>query len=325
MLDSDIIKKAKEVVKIEALAVEGLLKRIDDSFAEAIKMIYNSKGRVIISGVGKSGLIARKIVATLNSTGTAAIYLHPTDALHGDLGMVRAGDIVIVISKSGNTEELFNLVPMIKRLDIKIIGMLGKKNSKIGNFCDVVLDISVESEACPHDLAPTASTTATLVMGDAIAVSLLEMRGFTAEDFATLHPAGSLGKRLSLKISEIMYKGKDVPLVKEEDSLKNTILEMTSKRLGATGVVDNDGKLVGIITDGDLRRLLEKTMDITGLQAKDIMTKNPKTIDPNLLASFALQQMENYKITSLIAVDSNNVPVGIIHLHDLVNLGLERR
>ena len=325
MFDKEIISKAQEVIEIEAEAVKALSERIGNSFVKAVRFIYEAKGRVIISGVGKSGLIARKIVATFNSTGTPAIYLHPTDALHGDLGMVRKGDITIIISKSGSTEELFNLVPMIKRLNVKIIGMLGKRNSKISRLCDVVLDIGVKAEACPYDLAPTASTTATLVMGDALAVSLLDLRGFTAEDFATLHPAGSLGKRLSLKISEIMYKGKDVPVVNQEDSLKDAIIEITSKRLGTTAVINDNGELVGIITDGDLRRLLEKTMDITDLKAKDIMTKNPKTIDPDLLASFALQQMENYKITSLIAVKNDNIPVGIIHLHDLVNLGLQQR
>ncbi len=325
MSDSEIIKKAKKVIEIEAEAVNVLSERIDKDFVTAVHLIYEAKGRVIISGVGKSGLIARKIVATFNSTGTPAIYLHPTDALHGDLGMVRKDDIAIIISKSGNTEELFNLTPMIKRIGVKVIGMLGQKDSKIARLCDVVLDISVKEEACPYDLAPTASTTTTLVMGDALAITLLELRGFTVEDFATLHPAGSLGKRLSLKISEIMYKGKDIPLVNQNDSLKDTIIEITSKRLGTTAVIDDEGKLVGIITDGDIRRLLEKTMDIVNLKAKDIMTENPKTINPELLASFALQQMENYKITSLIAVEENNVPVGIVHLHDLVNLGLQRR
>jgi arabinose-5-phosphate isomerase len=325
MSDEKIVQKAKEVINIEANAVKELLNRIGNDFVTAVKLIREIKGRVIISGVGKSGLIARKIVATLNSTGTPAIYLHPTDALHGDLGMVRKEDIAIIISKSGNTEELLNLVPMIKRLDVKVIGMLGNAQSKIGKMCDVILDISVKEEACPHDLAPTASTTVTLAMGDAIAITLLELHGFTVEDFATLHPAGSLGKRLSLKISEIMYTGESIPLVKEEDSLKNTIIEITSKRLGTTGVVNEEGKLVGIITDGDLRRLLEKTMNISDLKAKDIMTRNPKTIAPDLLASFALQQMENYKITTLIVVDENNFPIGIIHLHDLVNLGLQRR
>jgi len=323
--EEQIIAKAKEVIKIELEAIQGLYDRINGRFVEAVKLIFNSKGRVVFTGMGKSGLIARKIVATLNSTGTPAIYMHPTDALHGDLGMVRKEDILIVISKSGGTEELLNLVPMVKRMGVKIIGMLGNLDSKLAKRCDVVLDISVSAEACPHDLAPTASTTATLVMGDALAVSLLEKRGFTPEDFATLHPAGSLGKRLSLRLSEIMYTGDELPKVQEDTSLKDSILEITTKRLGTTSVVNSEGKLVGIITDGDLRRLLEKTTDINGLTAKDVMTENPKTIDPEYLASFALQEMERYKITTLIAVDENHYPVGIIHLHDLVKLGLQRR
>jgi len=322
---SEIIESARRVIEIECAAIKELKEKLDYNFARAVEIILNSKGRVIFSGVGKSGLIARKIVATLNSTGTASIYMHPTDALHGDLGMVRKTDVAIIISKSGNTEELYNLAPMIKRIGVPVIGFLGSKNSKIARFCDIILDIGVEAEACPNDLAPTASTTATLVMGDALAVALLEKRGFTKEDFASLHPAGSLGKRLSLKISEIMYKGENVPKVKEEDSIKNTILEITSKRLGTTCVVNEKGVLTGVITDGDLRRLLERTLDIKNLKAKDIMTKNPKSIEPDVLASFALQQMENFKITALIVINEKNIPIGIVHMHDLVNLGLQKR
>jgi arabinose-5-phosphate isomerase len=275
--------------------------------------------------MGKSGLIARKIVATLNSTGTAAIYLHPTDALHGDLGMVRKEDVVIIISKSGSTEEIAKLMPMFKRLGVKLIAMSGNPNSSLVKQSDIFLNISVKEEACPHDLAPTSSTTATLVMGDALSVALLQKRGFTAEDFALLHPGGSLGKRLSLKIDEIMIKGDGVPVVKENSSIKDIILEMTSKRLGTTCVVDNAGKLSGIITDGDLRRLLEKTMDVKHLVATDIMSKKPKVTEKDYLASFALQLMESHKITSLIITDKNKKPIGIVHLHDLINLGLQRR
>lgn len=325
MTDEQIIAKGKEVIKIEIDAVNDLYESINGDFAKAVKVIFNSKGRVVFTGMGKSGIIARKIVATLNSTGTPAIYLHPTDAVHGDLGMVRKEDIVILISKSGNTEELLPLVIMLKRLNVTLIGMLGQRKSQIGKDCDVILDIKIKEEACPHDLAPTSSTTATLVLGDALAIALLEMRGFTAEDFALLHPGGSLGKRLSLKITEIMYKGEDVPSVKLNAPIKDTILEITSKRLGTTCVVDENGNLAGIITDGDLRRQLEKSMDIKDLQAKDLMTKNPKTIEQDYLASFALQQMENYNITSLVVVDENKKPVGILHLHDLVKLGLKRR
>ena len=325
MTSEEIAQKAREVIRIESKAVKDLENRIDKQFEEAVEAIYNSRGRVVLTGMGKSGLIGRKIVATLNSTGTAAFFMHPTDALHGDLGMVRKEDILILISKSGNTDELMNLVVMLKRLGVTMIGMVGNRESQIAKECDYVLDIRVEEEACPHDLAPTASTTAALVMGDALAVALLELRGFTVEDFALLHPGGSLGKRLSLKISEIMYSGNDVPVVNEDATAMKTILEITSKRLGTTAVVDKSGKLTGIVTDGDLRRALEKNPDITNLHASDLMTKNPKTIEPDFLASFAIQKMENYNITSLIVVNSGNEPIGIIHLHDLVKLGLQRR
>ena len=325
MTKDEIISKGKEVIRIEAEAVANLSSSINNEFVAAVEVIAGCKGRVVLTGMGKSGLIARKIVATLNSTGTAAIYLHPTDALHGDLGMVRKEDVVILISKSGNTEEISNLLPMLKRLNVKLIAMAGLRDSRLGEECDIFLSIDVKEEACPHDLTPTASTTATLAMGDALAVALLQKRHFTPEDFAFLHPGGSLGKRLSLEIKEIMIKGNKIPVVKKGTSIKDTILEITYKRLGATCVVDDDGTLAGIITDGDLRRLLERTLDIKDLTAKDIMTQKPKVLKENYLASFALQQMENYKITSLIIIDDHNKPVGIIHLHDLINLGLRPR
>lgn len=325
MTDEQIILQGKKVVEIETEAVSNLIGSIDDNFVKAAKMIYEGDGRVVFTGMGKSGIIARKIVATLNSTGTPSTYLHPTDALHGDLGMVRKDDVVVIVSKSGNTEELFDLMIMLKRMEVKIIGMLAAPHSKLGDQCDVVLNVWVKEEACPHDLAPTSSTTAALVMGDALAIALLEMKGFTVEDFALLHPGGSLGKKLLLKISEIMYKGSDVPVVKESTSLKDAILEITSKRLGTTCVVNDEGVLTGIITDGDLRRLLEKTLEIKSFTAKDIMTKNPKTIRAEHLASFAIQVMEKYSITSLIVINEKNMPVGLIHLHDLVKLGLQRK
>lgn len=325
MTDINILDLGRKVIKIESKAISNLINQIDNHFVEAVRLIYQSNGRIVFTGLGKSGLVARKIVATFNSTGTPAIFLHPTDALHGDLGMVRKGDIVIILSKSGATEELTNLLVMLKRMDIPIIGILGMPNSKIAQSCNIILDSSVEEEACPYDLAPTASTTAALVLGDALAIAVLELRGFTEKDFAMLHPAGSLGKRLSLRITEIMYKGEALPVVNINASIKDTILEMTEKRLGATCVVDDNYNLVGIITDGDLRRQLEKSLDISHLIAKDLMTKNPKTIDAEYLASFALQQMENHKITSLIAVEPSGKPVGIVHLHDLVKLGLQRR
>lgn len=325
MTKEKIIVHGKEVIRIESEATLKLVDSINDDFVRAVEEIFKCKGRVVLTGMGKSGLIARKIVATMNSTGTAAIYLHPTDALHGDLGMVRAQDVVIILSKSGNTEEMLNLLPLLKRLGVLIIGMLGSKDSKIGRQADIFLNIDVKEEACPFDLAPTASSTAMLVMGDALAVSLLHVRGFTAQDFAMLHPGGSLGKRLSLKISEIMIAGDQVPVVQENTSLKDSILEITSKRLGTTCVVNEQGKLTGVITDGDLRRLLEKTLELQSFKAKDIMSKHPKVITADLLASFALQQMENYKITSLVVVDENERPIGIVHMHDLVNIGLKQR
>ncbi len=323
MTEQNIFEIGKKVIRIEMHAIENLLNKINSSFVEAVNLIYNSSGRIIVTGMGKSGIVARKIVATFNSTGTSAVYLHPTDALHGDLGIVRKGDVLIVISKSGVTEELLSLTAMVKRMDVPVIAILGNENSAMANLSDVVLDIKVKEEACPHGLAPTSSTTVSMVLGDALAVAVLEIRGFTAKDFASLHPAGSLGKKLLLRISEIMYKENDLPVVNQNTSIKDTILEMTTKRLGATCVVDDNNELTGIITDGDLRRQLEKSLDIKTLQAKDIMTKNPKTINEKVLASFALQQMEKFNITSLIATDENNQPMGIVHLHDLVKLGLQ--
>jgi arabinose-5-phosphate isomerase len=325
-LSSDqIIINGKEVIKIEAEAVAGLQDSINKDFVDAVNTIFASSGRVVLTGMGKSGLIARKIVATFNSTGTAAIYLHPTDALHGDLGMVRSEDVVILISKSGETEEISNLLPMLKRLNVKLIAMCGNKNSKLAKECNIFLNIAVKEEACPYDLAPTASTTATLALGDALAVSLLKKRKFTEDDFAFLHPGGSLGKRLSLKIKEIMITGDKIPKVLEDSSIKDVIVEITGKRLGTTCVVDKENNLAGIITDGDLRRLLERTLEIKDLTAKDIMSRKPKVLKENYLASFALQQMENYKITSLIIIDDLNHPIGIVHLHELINLGLQSR
>jgi arabinose-5-phosphate isomerase len=239
--------------------------------------------------------------------------------------MVRKEDVVILISKSGNTQEVANLLPMLKRIGVKMIAMCGNENSRLAQECDIFLNVSVKEEACPHDLAPTASTTAMLVMGDALSVVLLQKRNFTVEDFAFLHPGGSLGKRLSLQINEIMIKGNRIPIVYEDASLKDVIIEITTKRLGTTCVVNVQGILTGIITDGDLRRLLERTLDIKDLTAKDIMTIKPKVLKENYLASFALQQMENFKITSLIITNDLNKPVGIVHLHDLINLGLQQR
>ena len=320
-MDSSV-ERGKEVIRIEADAVAALVTKIGESFAAAVNTIYDCKGRVIVTGMGKSGLVARKIVATMNSTGTASIFLHPTDAVHGDLGMVRGEDVVVCISKSGDTEEIRELLPMFKRLGVKIISLVGNVTSHLAKQSDIVLDISVREEACPHDLAPTASTTATLAMGDALAIALLHKRNFTEEDFAMFHPGGNLGKRLFLKVEEMMVSGDAVPRVKDTVPLSEAIMQMTTKRLGATCVVDGAEKLVGIITDGDLRRLLQKTTNVANLTAAQAMNRNPKTIRPDILAAAALEEMENFNITQLVVVDGGHRPVGVVHLHDLVKAGL---
>ncbi len=320
--DADIVAHGRSVVHIEAEALAELESRIDASFARAVSIIYQSRGRVIVSGVGKSGIIARKIVATMNSTGTPALFLHPSEAIHGDLGMVMAEDVVLAISKSGDTQELKNIMPVFKRIGVKVIAMVGAKQSALAQAADVTLDVSVREEACPYDLAPTASTTTALAMGDALAIALLKQRGFTADDFALYHPGGNLGKRLLLRIEDVMATGEAVPCVHQSVALKDTILEMTSKRFGATCVLDDGGRLAGIITDGDLRRLLERDTDLTSLIAFDVMSRTPKTLHPNVLASYALETMERFKITQLVIVDHQNRPIGIVHLHMLVQLGL---
>jgi len=319
---NSIIEKGREVIRIEADAVAALEKRIDDNFAEAVELICNCRGRVVVTGMGKSGIVAQKIVATLNSTGTPSLFLHPSDAVHGDLGMVRKEDVVVCISKSGDTLELHNLLPLLKRIGVPIISMVGNVNSKLAQASEVVLDVSVKEEACPYDLAPTSSTTATIALGDALAMALLQKRNFTEEEFAMYHPGGNLGKRLLLKLEELMVSGAAVPKVKREIPVRDAILEMTSKRLGATCVVDGDNKLVGIITDGDLRRLLQKTTDVTRTTAEMAMTKHPKTITKDVLAAVALQEMEAHSITQLVVVDGDHRPIGMIHLHELVKAGL---
>jgi arabinose-5-phosphate isomerase len=316
------IEKGKEIVRIEAGAVAALESRIDGNFAAAVDLIFNAKGRVVITGMGKSGIIARKIAATMSSTGTPAAFMHPSDAVHGDLGMVTSDDVVIFISKSGDTADLWQLLLSIHKLGVKIIALTGNVNSLLSKQCDIILDASVKEEACPYDLAPTSSTTAALVMGDALAITLLQKRNFTQEDFALFHPGGNLGKRLLLKVEMMMITGASVPVVKETVSLSDAIIEISSKRLGATCVVDNAGLLCGILTDGDLRRLLQRTTDIKNLTARQVMTTNPKTIDKNMLAVQALKVMETFKITQLIVVDDVHHPVGVLHLHDLVEAGL---
>ena len=316
------IEKGKEVIRIEAEAVASLEHRIDATFAKAVELIFQCKGRVVVTGMVKSGIVARKIVATLNSTGTPALFLHPSDAVHGDLGMVRKEDVVICVSKSGQTGELYNLLPLFRRMGVPIVAILGTPNSKLAQISDIVLDVSVKEEACPYDLAPTSSSTAALVFGDALAMSLLDRRQFTAEEFALYHPGGNLGRRLLLKIEELMVRGDAVPKVQRDIHVRDAILEMTSKRLGATCVVDGDGKLSGIITDGDLRRLLQTTTDVTNITAEMVMNKHPKTILPDMLAAVALQEMEAHNISQLIVVDGQHRPVGMVHLHELVKAGL---
>jgi len=316
------IAKGREVIRIEGQAVASLEERIGDSFADAVEIILKCQGRVIVTGVGKSGIISRKIVATMNSTGTPAVFLHPSDAVHGDLGMVRNGDVVICISKSGNTQELNSLLPMFQRLDVSIIGFTGNKSSALARVSDVVLDVSIGEEACPHDLAPTASTTATLALGDALAIALLDRRQFSREDFALYHPGGTLGRRLLLKVDEMMVTGERIPRVNPDVLLRDAITEMTSKRLGCTTVLGADGTLDGIITDGDLRRLLQNGTDVSNATAKTVMTKNPKTIRQGTLAVVALQEMESYNITQIVVVDEKHRPVGVLHIHDLVKAGI---
>jgi arabinose-5-phosphate isomerase len=316
------LKKAREVIRKEAKAIAGLEKRINKEFSKAVDLILNCRGRVIVTGMGKSGIICKKIAATLTSTGTSAIFLHPAEGIHGDLGLVQKSDVVIAVTKSGETDELYQLIPLFKRLGVPIITLTGNIKSPVAEKSDIVIDVSVDSEACPNNLIPTSSTTAALVMGDALAVALLEKRGFSSHDFALLHPGGNLGKKLLLKVSDIMHTKDDIPMVGQEANTKEVILMMTSKRFGVTSIINKQGKLVGIFTDGDLRRLVEKTEEIFKLKAKDVMTKNPKTISGDELAAKALNQMENYKITCLMVVDQKRKPVGIVHMHDLLKAGV---
>ena len=316
------IEKGKEVIRIEAEAVKSLEERIDHRFDKAIRMLLACKGRVIVTGMGKSGIIAQKIASTFNSTGTAALFLHPAEGVHGDLGAVLKDDLVICISKSGNTEEILRLVPVFKRQGLPIIALTGNPDSSLGRESDAVLDVGVREEACPFDLVPSSSTTATLVMGDALAIALLQQRGFSAEDFVQLHPAGDIGKRLFLRVDDVMRKGKDIATVELDAPLSKTILEITSKRLGATCVLGPDRHLAGIVTDGDLRRLMEKQQDIRNLNARDVMSRNPKTVPAGILAAQALAVMEQFSINQLIVVGGAGDPVGMVHIHDLLKAGL---
>ncbi|GAA4075936.1 KpsF/GutQ family sugar-phosphate isomerase [Flavobacterium cheonanense] len=315
----NIIESAKKTLLSESQSIAKLTDFIDNSFVEAVEIIYNTKGRLIVTGIGKSAIIAQKIVATMNSTGTPSMFLHASEAIHGDLGMVQDGDVVICISKSGNSPEIKVLVPLLKRFGNKLIGITGNITSFLGKESDITLNTYVESEACPNNLAPTNSTTAQLVMGDAMAVALMEMRNFKAEDFAKYHPGGALGKKLLLRVQDMLDTSRK-PFVSPDSSIKNVIVEISEKRLGVAAVIEND-KVVGIITDGDIRRMLNKTETITGLTAKDIMTVNPKTIKTSDMVVDALNILEDFSITQLVVVDNNEYK-GVIHLHDILKEGI---
>ncbi len=319
---SEILQIARRVLQIESQAVAALVDRIGPEFEKAVKLILNCSGRVIVTGIGKSGIIAKKIAATLTSTGTSAIFLHPAEGAHGDLGIVLKNDIVICISKSGNTDELTRLFPIFKKIGVPIITLTGNLRSALAQRSDIVLNVSVDEEACPNDLAPTASTTAALAMGDALAVALLKMRLFDAEDFALLHPGGALGRKL-IKIDEIMFSGEHIPVVTREATLNEIITEISRKRFGSTCVVDEHGRLSGIITDGDLRRLLINATDLTNIKAKDIMTAGPKVVSEDAFAVKALELMESHNIMQVIVVDKDKKPIGIVHLHDLLEAGIK--
>jgi len=319
-------EQAKRVLKIEADAVAALIDRIDERFEKAVEMILDCKGRVVVTGMGKSGLIGKKIAATLASTGTPALFLHPAEGIHGDLGMVTRGDTVIALSNSGETEEVARMLPALKRLGIKLIALTGNTDSTLAKNSDVVIDVGVKEEACPLGLAPTASTTATLAMGDALAVALLDKRGFREEDFACFHPGGALGKRLLLRVQDLMHTGDAIPVVSEATLIKDAIYEISSKKMGVTSVLDSAGKLVGVISDGDLRRWMERTEktgeNLLSKEAKDIMTKKPKVIKRETLAAEAVAIMERNSITCLIVTDHDAKPEGVIHLHDLLKAGV---
>jgi len=315
----DIRKIALTTIEEEALSIKNLSNNINEHFIETVELILNSKGRVIVTGIGKSAIIASKIVATFNSTGTPAIYMHAADAIHGDLGIIRKEDIIICLSKSGNTPEIKVLAPFLKTLGNKLIALVGNTDSYLAKHADYIIDTTVEKEACPTTLAPTSSTTAQLVMGDALAVCLFECRGFTAKDFAKFHPGGSLGKQLYLKVSDL-YINNESPKVSIDDDIKHVIMEISSKRLGATAVLDKE-KLVGIITDGDLRRMLQKNTNIDKLTAKDIMSQSPKTIEDDILAVDALQIMRNSNITQILVVRKDKY-LGVVHLHDILKEGI---
>jgi arabinose-5-phosphate isomerase len=314
----DLRRLAERVLRIEADAILGLIPKLDERFERAVELLRGCGGRVIVTGMGKSGLIGRKIAATLASTGTPAHFLHPAEGVHGDLGMVARGDLVLALSNSGETDEVLAILPPLKRLGVPIVLLTGNPTSGLARQCEVVLDVSVPEEACPMNLAPTSSTTATLAVGDALALALLELRGFRPEDYAALHPRGSLGWRALFRVADLMLTGDAVPVVSEQTLLREVIVEMTRKRKGMTTVIDGAGRLAGVITDGDLRRLHLTGQSVDDLVAGQLGSREPKTIRAEDLASKALEVMETWQITSLVIVDEASRPVGLIHLHDIL-------
>lgn len=322
MARQDLIQSAQRTIEMELQAVGELISRIDNDFTIACEAILDCKGRVVVTGMGKSGHIGKKIAATLASTGTPAFFVHPGEASHGDLGMITKDDVVIAISNSGNTAEVITIVPLIKRLGIPLISMTGDPNSALADAAQANLDVSVASEACPLNLAPTTSTTATLVMGDALAIALLESRGFSTEDFAFSHPGGALGRKLLLRVSDIMHRDHEVPRVCPSMPLQDALLEMTEKGFGITTVIDNDGKLIGVFTDGDLRRVFDAKINLSSATIQDVMSDNPKKIGLDMLAAEALTAMEKSSITALVVEDQHQCPVGIVHMHDILRAGV---
>jgi len=319
----DIKQLAKEAIKIEAQAVISLVERIDEKFEAAVDAIFEIKGKVVVTGVGKSGLIGKKIAATFSSTGTPSVFLHPSDAAHGDLGILMRDDLVMALSKSGNTDELITIMPAIKRFGNTLIAIVGSKNSQLAKQADIVLDGSVAKEACPLGITPTASTTVSLVIGDALAAALIEKRGFSKDDFSSFHPSGTLGRQLIYRVYDLMHTEEELPVVKTDTNMNDLIYEISSKRLGVTTVVDETGSLTGIITDGDIRRAIEKNIDrLSTLKAGEILTASPKIIGKNELAIKAANIMEKHKITSVVITDDMNRPTGIIHMHDILAAGI---
>lgn len=317
-----VLHMGLQVVELESTAVNNLRQRIDENFFQACEYLHACQGHIVVIGMGKSGHIANKIATTLASTGSPAFFVHPGEASHGDLGMIRKDDVVIAISNSGSTPEILAILPIIKYLNVILITLTSVPNSPLAKAADVNIDIGVRKEACPLGLAPTSSTTATLVMGDALAVALLESRGFSKDDYALSHPGGMLGKRLLLKVSDLMHIGKDIPKIYIDQNIKDALLEMTAKRLGMTTIVDNDDTLLGIFTDGDLRRALDKGVDINTAEIKNIMTKQCKTIVADVLAIEALELMEKHNILVLVVTDANKKVIGVIHMHDILKSGI---